>query len=279
MSGEFHRALGLELSGAKNDRTALVSLDFYPKTKRLILSDLESKITGVDEISADETLVELISAQVESAPHFSGIGVHGPTSLPPYLETKDARFPQKSSHPQVRWMNETWKKLRPRPRPFVPYLQRPAEIWLRYFTPEKFQMPDALGSNSAPLAARLHFLSQHLPEPVCEVFPKATLSRVISSLGLAKSIVRDHADLERGISTREQFFTQLVKKIPQIFIYEKDLDFMILNINAFYAFLAALTQHLLFRRQCESPPKSFPKSATWVYLPTQNIQWETVFAP
>jgi hypothetical protein len=175
-------------------------------------------------------------------------------------------------------MNEFWSKLKKRPRPFLPYLQRAAELWLRYATPEEFLIPDALGSNAAPLAARLYFLRPHLPEPIYEVFPRATVSRIVSSLGLPKTLSRDYSDLERGLYTREQFFAQLGKKLPQIFIYEKDLETLILHLSAFHAFIDALTQHLIRTHQVEVPPKHFPRNATWIYIPKLHIDWNQVFA-
>lgn len=284
MSGEFYRSLGLEVSGSKNDRTALAVLDFYPKTQRLILVDIQPKIVGVEDMSADEALVRAVEEALGEAPHLTGLSIHGPLSLPPVLrqavkEGKPQPFSEKSRDAEILWMNELWKRLKPKPRPFAPYLERPAELHMRYVCKEKFPVAEAMGANLAPIAARLQFLKPHLPEPQNEVYPRATLARVVASLGLPKTIARDYSDLERGVYTREQFFTYLGKKIPQLFIYEKDLEQMVVNLSAFNAFLCALTQHLIFAEQCETPSKNFPKSAGWIHFPRSAIDWNRVFSP
>lgn len=275
MRGEFYRSLGLEPSGPKSHRTSLAVLDYHPKTRRLILVDVESRIQGFDEVSADESLLESIQLSLSSAEHITGIGVHGPLSLPPGFLTGGRNAT--TSNSGTRWLEETWTKIQPRPRPLVPYLQRPCEVWLRYFTPEKFQVPEALGSNAAPITARLQFLKNRLPGPAHEVYPKATFSRICRSLGMSKAIQRDYLDLERGTRTRELFFDSFVKKLPQVFIYDKDLETMILSISAFNGFLNAFMQHLIYKKVFEAPPKSFPKGSTWIYYPKSVIRWEDVF--
>lgn len=288
MLGQFLRSLGLELSGAKQDRSAVATMDFYPTTNRLILVDIEVLHTPPEsEASADAYLIESIERLIAEAPQFTGIAVHAPLTLPPMLYTclqKDgesgAKVPhaEASSDPQVRWMLQTWKSLNPQPRPFVPYLQRPAEIWLRYVCTEKFDIPEGLGANTAPFAARMQFLQHHLPKPLNEVFPKATLSRLISSLGMPKNLVRLYRDIDRGLHTREAFFEQLTKRLPQLFIYERDLEKMIVHLNCFHAFLSALTQHLWVKKQTERPPRGFPRGAAWIHIPVAGIDWPAVFS-
>lgn len=282
MATEFYRSLGLEVTGPKNDRTSIAVLDFYPKTERLILVDLEIQLSGFDDTTSDEMVVKTFDSFIKEAPSYTGCGVHAPLTLPPLLQAAIANdeaqpFALKNKNAEIVWMIELWKRLRPRPRPFVPYLERAAELYLRYMTREKFQVSEAMGANLAPISARIQFLKNHLPGPLHEVHPRATLSRVISSLGMPKTLIRDFTDLERGIYTREQIFVQLSKKIPQLFIYEKDLELMVLNINCFNAFLCALMQHLIFKEQQELAPKNFPKAAGWIHLPKTAINWNTVF--
>jgi hypothetical protein len=282
MSAEFYRSLGLELSGPKNDRSALAVLDYHPKTQKLILVDIETPLSGINDLSSDETLYTALQLMTLESKNLTGLSVHGPLSLPPGFETK-SHLPKKgpphfsAQNAQIEWMFQTWKKLHPQPKPFVPYIQRPAEIYLRHLTPEKFQIPDALGANFAPITARLQFLKPYLPTPLNEVFPKATMSRLVTSLGLSRAIYRDYLDIERGLETREIFFENLAKKLPQIFFYEKDIDTCVTNIAAFNAFLSALTQHLWFKEQTEKAPKSFPKNATWIHLPKRSVRWNDVF--
>lgn len=272
MAGEFQRSLGLELGGSRNDRTAIAVLDFSPRTHKLILNEIDSDHSGHQDISSDELLIKNLKRFADEAQKLSGIGVHAPTSLPPLF---DPANPNRREH---LWMQRQWAKLRPRPKPFVPYLQRPSEVWMRYFTPEKFLMPDGMGSNVAPLAARFRYLATSMPQPIHEVYPRATLSRIVSSLGMPKNFLKAYTDLEKGVAARESFFNSLLKKLPQIFIYEYDLELMILNLNCFHAFLAALTQHIVSRGEFEPRPKGYPKDSAWIHIPKADLDWTQVFA-
>jgi hypothetical protein len=288
MAGEFYRSLGLELSGPKSDRSAMAVMDYHPKTQKLILVDIQTELGPQENQSADEALYTNIQLMSLESRHITGLAIHGPISLPPGFEmggksVKNTAGPKKgppgysAQNQQIEWMFQVWKRIHPQPKPFVPYLQRPCEIFLRYMMPEKFQIPDGLGANSAPIAARLNFLKPYLAMPLQEVFPKASVSRLVTSLGMSRAVFRDYLDMERGIHTRELFFESLSKKLPQIFLYEKDLEMCIVHISAFNAFVSALTQHLIFRKQCDLPPKNFPRSASWIYVPKRQIKWSEVF--
>lgn len=279
MTGEFHRSIGVELGGTRTDRTAVAHLDWFPRLRKVILVDIETPLTGHDDTSSDETLIASLAEAVKRAHKGAGLGLHAPLSLPPYFSTDGKKRPLgvTGPDPEVRWMRAVWQRLRPRPKPFVPYLQRPAEIWLRHLTPEKFIVPDALGSNWAPLAARAQFLKPHWPAPALEVFPRAALHRFVSALGLPKNIIRYYTDVERGPEYRDLFLTGFTEALPQVFIYEKDLENMVLHMNCFNAFLAAFTQHLASRGECEAPPKGYPKKAGWIHIPSKNPDWSKVF--
>ena len=52
---------------------------------------------------------------------------------------------------------------------------------------------------------------------------------------------------------------------------------MITQIQAFYAFLAGLTQHLIYKESCEKAPRGFPRNASWIYLPKTGLDWPKLF--
>ena len=57
------------------------------------------------------------------------------------------------------------------------------------------------------------------------------------------------------------------------FIYEQDVRLMVESVNAFDAFLCALTAVLKFTDQCEKVPKNFPKASGWIEIPKENLVW------
>jgi hypothetical protein len=267
------RAIGLELGGARAGRSALASLDLFPDSNRMILSELDAEI-GTTEEDSDSALRHRIE---QITTEFAGdylVGIHAPTSLPHgFLNPHEI---QKSRHPEILWLKRMSAKLRPNDRPFLPYLSRPCEIWLRHITPEKFPIPDALGANCAPIAARFRALEGSFTKAPVEIYPRATLSRLVSSLGLQKTFFRDAWDLEKGVDKREQFLREFLKKVPQLFVYEHDLEILAVRVSAFHAFLSALNVCLIQKGYSEKPPVGFPKDSTWIPLPRADIPWKTL---
>lgn len=283
MSKKFHRCVGLELAGAKSRRSSLVVLDYYPDKSRLVLTDVQEGLredTGAELLSPDELLIAKLTEIKKAASHFAGLGVHGPLSFPTALDAaqgKKIALGLKTKDPESQWLFETWQKLDPQPRPFVPYLQRPCEVWLRYCTQEKFLVSEAFGANAAPLAARLRVLKPYLPQPIYESVPRAIMSRVTHSLGMPKWIAAQYSDVEKGVKSREEFLAQWLKRFPQVFIYDHDHDSLVTHLACFNAFLSALNQFLHLKEYCENPPRTFPKRAAWIPIPRTVIPWEKLF--
>ena len=276
----FHRSLGLELAGVKKHRSAVAVLDYYPKTERLVLLDIERKEI---DINSDTELVASLKDLRRGSPHFEGLAVHGPLSLPPYLKDPNKKAPldvSKSRDKEVVWMGEFCKSSGEfeKGRSFSPYLQRPAELWLRSLFRGKVPVPDGLGSNSAPLAARLNVLKPYLPAPLVEVLPRASVQRIAGTLVCPRWIADDYSDVENGTAAREEFIAHLVKRAPQVFVYDKDLEHMVLHIAYFNAFVSALTLFLHSRGFCERPPRNYPTTATWIYIPRKVIDWDNLFS-
>jgi hypothetical protein len=266
-ASDFERFLGLELSGPKNERSSLAALDYSRTTNRLILTDVETSFGGVEDVSADEVLLEHIKKLArEPGRSFKALTINAPLTLPPYF----ARESKPASHPEVLWMKKIWGRLKPRPRPFEPYLQRPVEIYLKYMTQERFLANDALGSNLAPLTARAHFLAKQFPNPTYESVPRFALQRIVIALGLPKNLFRDYTDIDKGLATREALLTGLIKKVPQLFIYDKDFDHMVQHPSQLHAFVLCLCGYLNAKGLCEKAPKSFPRSAGWTLLPKKT---------
>lgn len=273
MESLFYRSLGLELSGPRTQRTTIAVLDHYPQSQRLVLVDLINPENGSDD--ADESLKSAIHELVQQK-RVTGCSVHAPLSLPPALEIQKKIFSpaQVSRLPEVKWMNEMWKKIKDRPSPFVAYLHRPAEVWLRYKAIERFGDVMSFATNGAALAARMQYLKHQLPAELFEVFPRAIVKRISESLEMRQFVQRRYSDIEHGIAAREEFLMQLNLKLPQLFLYDKDVEKMILNINHFHAFLCALMQHMIHRGEFEHKPKGYPAKATWIHIPRLHINWD-----
>jgi hypothetical protein len=276
---DSRRYLGLELSGAKNHKTVLAALEYYPKEKKIFLLDLYERIAPRNaEESADEALLELIDELKDGV---ARIGVNVPLQLPPCIEcTKACGGQAHCKSPAVRWMREATKKAARirdksiRVLPFTPYTQRPVELWVRYQVmtklPEtsRFEIDETLGGNRAPLAARMHYLKRPLEKQfeLVEVWPKLTVAILAEELGLNKKVIAGYRHLEQGIHAREVIIDALAER-HGIFVYERDIRKLAQNLGSFDAFICAYTALLADTQRTVKAPSGFPASSGWVHYP------------
>ncbi len=281
---ETRRYLGLELAGAKNQKTAVSTLEFYPKEKKIFLLDIFDRI-GANDLTGDETLLELIQELIEGSSKKSvRMGVNVPLTLPACIgcTKKTCPMPENCTVPSVKWMRTFLKKmgkkaeedpLFPKILEFTPYTQRPIELWARYQVlptqPEshRFEIDEALGGNKAPLTARIHFLQRHLKKvTLIEAWPKLTLALLSKELDLTPRMIQSWRKLEEGIQAREEILEALIQK-KNVFIYERDIRKLSQNLPAFDSLLCAYTALLSDQNQCTKAPAQFPVNSGWVEYP------------
>ncbi len=264
---ETRRYLGIELAGAKNQKTTLAVIEFYPKEKKTFLLEIFDRIANRENQTNDEALLEIIQ---EMSSFHSKVGVNVPLELPPCITCtrKKCPLPTHCTVPVVKWMREFSLK-----KDFTPYTQRPIELWIRYQVLPRlagntlFEVDETLGGSRAPLTARMNFLKRHLEDlTLFEVWPKLTMEILISQLKIEKRIANHYRKLEDGAHAREEILTQLAKD-NEIFIYERDFKKLSLNLASFDAFICAFTVLMADQKQCVKIPKGFPTASGWVNYP------------
>ena len=268
------RYIGLDLSGAKNAKTTLATLEYYPKEGKAFLLDIHTGLGADHEQNSDLVLVEALLDHADSHPQCK-IGVNVPLTLPPCLtHSKKNCGLQTCKSPEVKWMNQKNKNQKTF---FTPYTQRPIELLLKQDViaklPEKirFEMDETLGGNKAPLTARMHFLKRHLSQfKLIETLPKLSLAILASQLKVPTSAIQNYRDLEEGSSARLSILEAFCEKEP-VFIYERDLKKLSQNLNAFDAFICAYTVLLLDQKKCAHPPQGFPLRSGWIHYPTLTM--------
>ena len=276
---ETKKYLGLELAGAKNQKSALAAIQYYPQERKVFLLDIFDKITHHEDQTGDEALLELIHEehQTDSAT----LGVNVSLELPPCILCDKKSCPQFThcNVPAMKWIRESIQRLGKKPtkskkvREFTPYTQRPVELWIRHEvlphlpTSHHFEIDETLGGNRAPLTARMHYLKRHLQSiPLVEVWPKLTIAILGSQLEIPRRIMTTYRHLEEGAYSREIILNHLARSYG-LFIYERDLRKISLSLTAFDAFICALTAWLSDQGQCVKIPKGFPISSGWVHFP------------
>lgn len=277
------RYLGLELAGAKNPKTTLAVIEYYPKENKVFLLDIHDRIGGTEEEGADKALIGHIKDLVRNHPKNTvSLAVNVPLELPPCIPCtkKICPFPDKCTVPAVKWMRDTVKRASksgsanlPRIKEFTPYTQRPIELWIRYHVlpdlPEKlkFDIDETLGGNKAPLTARMQFLKRHLGDTrTFEVWPKLTIACLNAKLKLSQRILTSYRRLEEGAFARGEILEAFSKTLG-LFIYERDARKLASNLSSFDAFICAYTALLADNGKCALPPKGFPTASGWVHYP------------
>ena len=276
--GDTRRYLGLELAGAKNQKTTLAAIEFYPAEKKIFLLDIYDKIIPDRPQTNDEALLELIN---EVAPEISRMGVNVPLALPPCITCTivDCPCPSNSPDPAVQYMKKIHERALAsetqelRVNDFTPYTQRPVELWIRYEVMHRltdsghFEIDETLGGNKAPLTARMHFLKKRLKHiTLVEVWPKLTVAILARELELAKRVVSTYRHLEEGAHAREEIVERLMET-HGIFIYDRDLKKVSQSLTAFDAFICAYTALLSENDLCTAMPEGFPAESGWVQFP------------
>lgn len=281
------RYLGLELAGAKNQKTSLAVLEYYPREQKVFLLDVYDKITGHNDQTGDGALIETIEeAAANEKNRVAKMGVNVPVELPPCITCTRRQCLTASgcSEPTAKWMRETARKaaesrdLGVNILEVTPYTQRPFEIWARYrILPElnesfRFEIDEALGGNRAPLTARMHYLKRHLGDlPIVEVWPKLTISTIAQAFSLPKRLIQNYRKPEEGYPARVELLETIAMK-KGVFIYDRDLKKLGQSLTAFDAFICAYTALLSDLGMTVKPPKGFPKNSSWVaYFPPGGI--------
>ncbi len=282
------RYLGLELAGAKNQKTAIAVLEYYPREQKVFLLDVYDRISGHDDQTGDEALLETIrEAAASERGRVTKMGVNVPLDLPPCIPCtkKTCMMVAKCTDPTIKWMREQTRKasenrdLDIAVKEITPYTQRPFEIWARYqILPKlaeafRFEVDEALGGNRAPLTARMHFLKHHLTGiPLVEVWPKLMISSIATALGLPKRLILNYRKLEEGYAARVELLETIAMK-KGVFIYDRDLKKLGASLTAFDAFICAYSAVLSDRDMTVKPPKGYPKTGGWVeYFPLTGVR-------
>lgn len=280
---EHHRFLGLDLSGAKNDKSSLTLLEFYPRENKTFVLEIYEKFSK--ESSPDQALLDLLK---ELKTPETTLCVNAPLTLPPCLLCKgnSCTLAKGCSDPSVRWMHNYLKRSekqarnKKRMRPCTPYTQRPIELWMRYdfvhdlgLDPHRlgqdigFEIDETMGGTKAPLTCRMQFLLRALKEwKVEEVWPKLSMICLARAHQFSKRILEDYRFLDSGIHAREQIIHDL-SLLHELFIYEKDQKRLAHSLSAFDSFLCALTGWLAFKGSVQEPPKGFPVKSGWILFP------------
>jgi predicted nuclease with RNAse H fold len=267
------RFAGVALGGGKTDKTAVAVLEFYPDQKRVFLRSLRERVSSKGEMTADHALLEVLTNDEKD---LSTIAFDAPLQLPVCMRCDEKCPPLDTcKHPTVKWMQEMHKKRAKHKRPnkmFTPYTERAAEIYIANELEEAFHPSHALGANAAPLTARALYLAKRLKTPLIEVYPKLSLWRIGTALGIQKSYLRHHKHAVDSDEARLHILKALIDK-EIAFIYQQDLRSMVENNVAFEAFIGAITAFLKFRGQTEKRPVNFPKDEIWIDFPREKIQW------
>lgn len=265
--------IGLSLSGGKSDKTGFALVEYFPDQKKVFLSSVVEQIRNEDGISSDmqiHKMIESVGSDLES------VAVDAPLTWPKCLQCR-LKCPgfETCTEPEIKWMSRFYNRKNSERRPFrfmTPYTERCTELYWEESLEEKIPLQQAMGSNRAPLTARIHYLKRRLKKSFIEVAPKISFWRLGLSLGMPKSKLRLHRHWEGGEESRKLFIEALLKE-NLAFIYEQDRKALVEDQFAFDAFIGALTGLMKYKKQTESRPRGFPAKEGWIEVPKPKLKW------
>jgi len=259
------RFFGLDLSGAKNHKTCLCILDYFPKENKSFLMEA---IEGND---ADIT--ETLLKHKTESPQICA--VNAALTLPPLFQKASLK-----KNSDLIWMEKIVKKASqdkrstiPKIKSFTPYTQRPIELWLRYEVlpkipnPLHFEIDETMGGTRAPLTARMFYLKKYLNKiKFIEALPKLSLTVIARELKIPSRFLLNYRSLENGSESRIIILDKMAEKL-NLFFYTKDLKILTENLGAFDAFICAYTAVLYKSGNTQQPPRHFPLKSGWIHYP------------
>lgn len=271
---QVKKFVGVSMAGGKTNKSAVAMVEYYPKQKKLFLSQLHTKIESTHEESADLKIHNLLT---ESIGPIHKVAFDVPLTLPKCMRCR-LKCPgyEACKEPEIKWLWKHYAQQNKKKRPkkiFTPYTERCAEYHIATQLEEVIHPSHALGANLAPLVARAQFIKRRIKLKCIEVYPRLSLWRIGRSLGIQKSYLRFHKHSVEGVTIRNAILEKLTDK-NVAFLYTQDMKAMIDDANAFEAFLCALTAVFSFVKQCEKKPKGFPAKAPWVDFPVEKIDWD-----
>ncbi len=267
-----HCFVGICLGGAKKDTTSVAVLEYYPKEKKVFLRHIYSHIKSTQKDSSDKLVYDFLE---DSFSRIELVLFNAPLSLPQCM-TCSLPCPgyEVCNQSHILW---SWKFFhrykKKRTKIFSPYIERCSETYISKELDESFEISPALNSNKAPLTARAHFLSRRLEHVKNEEFlAKVSLWYLGRSLKISKIRLRNYKSSFEGRETRRLILDKISER-GLIFFYEQDRRLMEKSHYNFEAFLGAFTGVLSFVKQCQKPPKNFPKEEKWIQFPVEKLDW------
>jgi hypothetical protein len=266
------RFIGLDLTGAKNSKTTIAVLEFFPREKKLFVLDVQGGIGPEPEHSGDAVLTETLIEHAEN--HENPIlSVNSALTLPPCIQCTRKVCNKECASPEVKWMR-TFAKNNGMSQTFTPYTQRPVELFLKHWItnhlPERlcFEIDETLGGNRAPLSARMNFLKRSLEDRFELQECHSKLSAVLLGLEfkIPHRVLERYRSLEEGVSAREDLLHQLMDRL-NLFIYERDRKKLAEHLNSFDAFICATSAWIASERGQIKAPKGFLLSSGWITIP------------
>lgn len=268
------RYIGLDLTGARNAKTTLCVLESFKKEKKIFVLDVQAGLGASDNTSSDNVLIETLLDHAEG--HFQPyLAVNAALSLPPCITCtrKTCPTPSACTVPEVKWMRRFLEEQHIQ-KDLTPYTQRPVELYLRHQVLEelpnklRFDCDETLGGNRAPMTARMHYLKFHTQNKfsLLEVHPKLTVVAIGTALKIPQRYLTSYRSLDHGVSAREHIVHEICKYY-ELFVYERDEKKIAENLNSFDAFILALSAWFHDNDMKIKPPKGFPSSAGWLFIP------------
>jgi len=231
------RFIGLRLTGSQNPYTSISVLDYYDDEKRIFLSESLKDLNTKNKL--DIKLIEILKNLKNEANTY--IITNAPLSIPPCIvcDNKSCLGVELCENQDVVFLKNT------KDNNLRPYTQRPEDVFLKHKFKNIEIQTEALGSNLAPLTARIRYINKNLNDyKFYETNINVILYCIIKDLNLPEPYLKKYKNIIVGNRIRKSIIRSIEEK-DYIFMYEKDYEETERNINLFEAFILAISSFYL----------------------------------
>lgn len=263
------RFIGVSLGGAKSFRTNVAVLECYPgrgsQPDKIFLKSIESNLRNKSDKTSDQQILEILHREK----NVETVVFDVPLTLPKALRC-DRRCPgyEVCDCAEVSWLRDHYERRNQKSRPkkaLSPYTQRSCDVFLATELEEKFNVPDVLGANLAPLTARAVYLKNKVKWDCQETFTRAAVWRIGRNLQVNKSYLRLYKHAVTGGEHRDIILKSIEESFT--FVYDQDRKVLVKNPGGFEAFICSLMGYFKYKGFLQKRPKGFPRASAWPLLP------------
>lgn len=272
----IHRWVGLQLAGAKNEKTVLSVMERHTGSSKIFLTRCNDHLGSDSSMDNDQSLrFELDQLGTKNII----LCTQAALELPPCLHCSRAscRKARQCNGEHLRYIQKNLSSqstAHGKEIQFTGYTQRPVELYLREYEQKsrarapRIELDETLGGSRAPITARMHAIIRDISIPRTRIIESSTRLFARQLIRCLPRLAHRHQDW-RSPETGAQLRAEILQACAQafdLFIYARDEASITERTNYFESFLLSLIAYIYSEGLTLRPERGFPHKTGWVEL-------------